>query len=745
MDETNVEMIIRDYKRSAWVFGGDPRPFTHGSKGKTTRIDVAVCAGLLFWPGDDYANRLPPHDYREAADERDARQEAYANAAAFGASFCVTVGGDAGREGARAAALAAPGRVFPGACPEFAGVRENIRAAHIVVWCAKPPEREGDSLGLFFAPEEGGGRAVRYPALAPRGGGGPRAAEQAIRYALGGEGDLTAAERTTVRQFLVHNSVETRAVGELGELKLPRQEAHDEVLRDRAERLLRGEWGGLPRHFYGARNYKGGAEKAYLSNSYDFIRFLQFTSYCLHAFFGERVRADVRIGWDNAPSHGRIEAGSFKAGYLHEYCTDVLRVAGVVFLPMYTPASNPIEATINYMKRHISTVDVPFRGQFTPAAMVSNVAQALMHVRTSHLLSWFRASCYRYRSRHAMHFDGTILAETETRGGRTVHRFTDVQGVELQRLPARRFCVTRVPAEDAPPALAAEPPARGVLEVYADSVAVARMEIDHEPSARYLRKVEGLFARFRRDFAEYALSLGQVPGDASLDVTRANDALYLMEGILTHARRARAARAPVRPPRSDRAERVDRDAAAEAAAEAVWDEAEAETEAEAEAGAGAEAEAEAIEVEAEVVPRSSCDAPPNGAEASRPLRKDGRAAVCVDASGLVVKTSAPTRAGGAGDAPEWRYFTPLPPAVQSFLRGPRAQETVARAAAYLLVVERLDAEGEPRAGARRDAAGRWLESPVAAADALDERLRRAERDFYRHVHSSMHSHSGRSS
>jgi hypothetical protein len=44
----------------------------------------------------------------------------------------------------------------------------------------------------------------------------------------------------------------------------------------RARQLLDREWEGLPRRFFRARQFRGGALQAYLGDAYDFVRFIEF-------------------------------------------------------------------------------------------------------------------------------------------------------------------------------------------------------------------------------------------------------------------------------------------------------------------------------------------------------------------------------------------------------------------------------------------------------------------------------------
>lgn len=384
IDETNVPMALRQYASKGWAFEGGER-YKEVTKGHTERVNVAVCAGLLFPPHDDYTHDTAQHVGTEETAERVARRRAaYERAGSFGADFGLSVGTPARADDLPRFLQGVQGKALP-PFPEQLG--EALVGTRLVAWVTQPPRRAQATLGLLYvAAEEGSApRELRFAQGADEAG-----TRQAVQL----------GEEVAMMNFLYINGVEDRVVDELGELQQPNERAPTDELKRRSLQLLdRREWRGLPRRFMRAqRRSMGGPLEDFLGDSYHFVRFVDFVSSCVHAFFGADVLDDVRFGWDNASTHGRVDVDTPAASGMHNHVREVFGVSGAIFIPPNTPATDPVESVINGMKATLSLLPLPPLGRFTPAQMVPRIRYALSTLPTSSIYSWFRGSGYGFRS-----------------------------------------------------------------------------------------------------------------------------------------------------------------------------------------------------------------------------------------------------------------------------------------------------------------------------------------------------------
>jgi hypothetical protein len=386
------------------------------------------------------------------------------------------------------------------------------------------------------------------------------------------------------------NGVEDRHVTEKGELYQPYARASDVELVRRAEALTQSppRWEGLPRRFFRSRTYKGGEPKPFLGDSYDFMRFLDFVTICVHAFFGEEILRDLSLGWDIASTHGNLAVSTNTSSGLHHYAREVFRISGVVHIPPNTPAMDPVEALINATKGLIILMSLPPLGKFAPHEVVQRVRYALGQVKSSSLRSWFRASGYGFRSPFARMHDA---AATLQRGsdGKVVWVLKDGTLLQPDLMPRQTFCTLK---DTAPPVPGLEglqtdlavarvyldtafqeeveawTDARKRLRVeYADKSAdggdvdhgafaglhaaeeKARQSLESVPTVEAHRKaldiVASLYARVSGTVTEldrsYATSFRQLLGaDIRNSYRSADDAIFLMEGVLANLRNTHA-------------------------------------------------------------------------------------------------------------------------------------------------------------------------------------------------------------
>ena len=359
----------------------------------TTAAGAAAQAAAAAATAEQTAARTPTQEavaqrrtqVAEAAEAEAARRRAYLAAGAFGVNYGVSHGG---------AVQAEP---TDGRLPAYPPAPLGGLPCHFVAWCTKPLQRRGDALPLFHVAADEPPPAVL--ALSP-------AEAAAARTGRRNEAEaLTLEARTTLALLLFRHGVESRVVDNAGALRIPYEDADDEELVRRVRQLRDRGRAGLPRRFFGQRTYLGGGLQDFLGDSSDFLRFVRFIALSVHAFFGKQVLSDARLGLDNASTHAAVGVVTPKAGYLHDYIRSTCEMGGAVFIPSNMPSADPMETVINYMKRHLRALPLPARGLFQPVDMVGHVHDALRHVQAAHLLSWYQASCYGFRSPLALGLD----------------------------------------------------------------------------------------------------------------------------------------------------------------------------------------------------------------------------------------------------------------------------------------------------------------------------------------------------
>lgn len=500
IDETNVRLVEQKYRRTKWAFEDD-KVFNLETKGQTSKLNVIICGGLLFNPKDDFKNFLP---VEETEAEQQFRKDAYKKLTDFVSDYGVSVG-DKNEEQEEYS--------LP-PFPTFSELCENLRYSKFVSWCIKKPQRENESISLFYDKT-------------------PRKASEVGRLNVAEmekilKNNVSANQERSLMNFLYLNGVEEREVKENGELEEHRAEVSE--LKRRVLKVISGNWDGLPRRFFGNRRYKGGGIKDFIGDSHSFVKFVEFTCYCVHAFFGADVLSSVRLAWDNAPEHYSVKTDEMVGSYLHNYARVIFGAGGVVFIPPNAPSKNPAESYINYLKRSLATFTPPPIGKFTSDQMAKNVQTVLKSFRPTHIMSWTRACCYNYRSRYALRFDGDVLTVEDAENNLT---FIDKKGNTLSTLPRKAYCLS---SQVQPSAETEE-----ILRLEDDMI-VQRIKLDSfldDPavlegvSVFYSQAVEQLV----KLNPQYKISFDQISEVTSREV--AKNALYIIEGVLFDAKRRR--------------------------------------------------------------------------------------------------------------------------------------------------------------------------------------------------------------
>lgn len=552
IDETNVPMVLRQYAQKAWAFQGG-KAYYSATKGHTDRVNLIVCGGLIFHPENDYRDAAPRAG-EETEEAKQLRREAYRSAVEFGSDYGVAVGhardtrprplpGDlpvqwefppqpadiaiprcTADQCGRPPTFAERSEMRPRFCEEHAprgmvrsegpapyGPNEYLPGARFVAWCSKLSRRDDVALPLLYGAAEPT-RAVMYPEVTgaqgakqrgkDKAGSSSRAAEQRgkqkVSEALLRE-ELDAEAEKTLMNFLFVNGVEDRHVSEQGELHPSYARASDAELLRRARALDQNKWAGLPRRFFRGRTYKGGEVKAFTGDAYEFLRFVHFVSLCVHAFFGEKVMGDMRVGWDNASTHGSVVATTKTSSGLHNYLQQVYGIAGIVHIPPNTPALDPVEALINHTKATISTLSLPPLGKFSPHEVVDRIRYALDRVKSGSLFSWFRASGYGYRSPFARLHDASVTLMEPPGGGPPVLVDRDGRVITAASPSTRTFCSHGQALPDVPG-----------LQGLQDDLAIARVYLDAAFQEEVNRWVDSR-AKVRAKYGSESAEVNPVP------------------------------------------------------------------------------------------------------------------------------------------------------------------------------------------------------------------------------------------
>ena len=152
----------------------------------------------------------------------------------------------------------------------------------------------------------------------------------------------------------------------------------------------------IPRSYYSptGRNTLGGKVDSERGDRALFLKYLVETVNYYTSSFPDEVLDNLRLAWDSAPQHGKIDVDSNHYSYIHNWCKDFLNVSAI-FLPVKAPDYNPAENLIGYIKGQIRLKQRSFTGEATVAKMVELIDSAMNKVTESMVKGWVRYGCYK--------------------------------------------------------------------------------------------------------------------------------------------------------------------------------------------------------------------------------------------------------------------------------------------------------------------------------------------------------------
>jgi len=152
----------------------------------------------------------------------------------------------------------------------------------------------------------------------------------------------------------------------------------------------------IPRSYYTptGRNTLGGKVDSERGDRALFLKYLVETVNYYTSAFPSDVLDNLRLAWDSAPQHGKIDVDSNHYSYIHNWCKNFLDV-DAIFLPVKAPDYNPAENLIGYIKGQIRLKQRSFTGEATIAKMVELIDSAMNKVTESMVKGWVRYGCYK--------------------------------------------------------------------------------------------------------------------------------------------------------------------------------------------------------------------------------------------------------------------------------------------------------------------------------------------------------------
>ena len=151
----------------------------------------------------------------------------------------------------------------------------------------------------------------------------------------------------------------------------------------------------IPRAYYTAtgRSTLGGKIDSERGDRALFLKYLVETVNYYNKVFPDEVVDNLRLAWDSAPQHGKIDVDSKHYSYIHQWTTKNLGVPSI-FLPVKAPDYNPAENLIGYIKGQIRLKQRSFTGEATVQKMTELIDSAMGTVTKNMIEGWVRYGCY---------------------------------------------------------------------------------------------------------------------------------------------------------------------------------------------------------------------------------------------------------------------------------------------------------------------------------------------------------------
>ena len=153
----------------------------------------------------------------------------------------------------------------------------------------------------------------------------------------------------------------------------------------------------IPRAYYHrwkGRNYKGGTKESVRGDRALFIQYLKNVVKIYGDVYGETAKQNLRIAWDSASQHGKVDVTANKKSFIHDWVKDVLNIRGAIFLPVRAPDFNPVEFLFAYIKGEVRRKAISGLGKLTPQNTMDLLDEAFSSVTRKMLEGWLSYGCY---------------------------------------------------------------------------------------------------------------------------------------------------------------------------------------------------------------------------------------------------------------------------------------------------------------------------------------------------------------
>ena len=153
----------------------------------------------------------------------------------------------------------------------------------------------------------------------------------------------------------------------------------------------------IPRAYYHrwkGRSYKGGTKESVRGDRALFIQYLKNVVETYENVYGKAAKENLRIAWDSASQHGKVDVTANKKSFIHDWVRDVLNIRGAIFLPVRAPDFNPVEFLFAYIKGEVRRKAISGLGKLSPQNTMDLLDEAFLSVTRKMLEGWLSYGCY---------------------------------------------------------------------------------------------------------------------------------------------------------------------------------------------------------------------------------------------------------------------------------------------------------------------------------------------------------------
>lgn len=151
----------------------------------------------------------------------------------------------------------------------------------------------------------------------------------------------------------------------------------------------------IPRMYYSdnGRNFKGGRINSERGDRALFFQYMTHAVNYYNNIFG--VSDELRVAFDSAPQHGKVDIDSNHYSYVHKFFKQKLGIRAAIFLPVKAPDFNPVELLFSYIKGQLRLKQRSFTGVATVSKMVELIDEAFSNVTKTMVEGWVQYGCYK--------------------------------------------------------------------------------------------------------------------------------------------------------------------------------------------------------------------------------------------------------------------------------------------------------------------------------------------------------------